>query len=65
MCNLRTRGRKEKELSIYKAEKCFNQREAHLKALLEGIFWCPPPPCSSGCRLYPLFWGSGQGEEGR
>lgn len=44
MCYLRTRGRKEKELSVYKPLKFFNQREARLKALLETFLVFPSTP---------------------
>lgn len=54
-------GKKNKSREVYKPLKCFNQRKAELKAVLEtfSVF-----PCTPGL-LVPLALGGEQGEEGR
>lgn len=54
-------GKKNKSGEVYKPLKCFNQRKAELKAILEtfSVF-----PCTSGLSV-PLALGGEQGEEGR
>lgn len=54
-------GKKNKSREVYKPLKCFNQRKAELKVVLEtfSVF-----PCTPGLSV-PLALGGEQGEEGR
>lgn len=55
---------KNQEQRVYKPLKCFNQRKAQLKAVLETFLVFP---CTPGLWMWslPVALGGEQGEEGR